>query len=228
MSRTVRLAALALLALAVAPTSALAHEGNPNYRSVVNEVSPPAKGLKLNVLNLDDRLQLINNTGQTVVVKDYDGDPYVRVMGDGTVQQNQNSVATYINDDRDGKGTIPPGVKQGAAPVWKLIDRSGRFEWHDHRIHYMGTGRPATIKDPKVKAKAFDWKVPITVGSQAATIRGSLFWVPKSSGGVPGGAVVGFLAILLIAAAVVITTRRRRAGQDPGEPVATGPVREAW
>ena len=47
----------ALFALAVAPT-ALAHQGNPNYRSVIDEVAPKFPGVRLAVLNLDDRLEL--------------------------------------------------------------------------------------------------------------------------------------------------------------------------
>lgn len=230
MSCTVRSALLSLLVLLLVPARALAHEGNPNYRSVINTVTPPVKGLTLNVLNLDDRLQLVNNTGQTVVVKDYNGKPYVRVLADGSVEQNQNSVATYINDDRSGGGAIPKGVDQNGPPIWKLIDRSGRFEWHDHRIHYMGTGRPAAIKNPKIKTKAFDWKVPISVGARSAVIQGSLYWVPQSSSGISAGTILAFVVVLLAAAAAVVVTRRRR-GAAPGDDDAVtdgAPVKEAW
>ncbi len=55
----------ALFALAAAPT-ALAHQGNPNYRSVIDQVSPKFPGVRLQVLNLDDRLELQNTSGKTV------------------------------------------------------------------------------------------------------------------------------------------------------------------
>jgi hypothetical protein len=42
----------ALLALVAAP-AALAHQGNPNYRSVIDQ---GVSGLRLDVLNFDDRL----------------------------------------------------------------------------------------------------------------------------------------------------------------------------
>ena len=71
----------ALFALAVAPT-ALAHQGNPNYRSVIDQVSPKFPGVRLQVLNLDDRLELQNTSGKTVVVKGYQGEPYARLLGE--------------------------------------------------------------------------------------------------------------------------------------------------
>ena len=105
----------ALLALAVAP-AAHAHQGNPNYRSVIDQVSPKLPGVRLQVLNLDDRLELQNTSGKTVVVKGYQGEPYARILGDGTVQVNHNSPAFYLNDDRTSTGKVPASAKTGATP----------------------------------------------------------------------------------------------------------------
>src|SRR3954469_5991867 len=88
----------ALLALALAP-SALAHQGNPNYRSVIDRVSPKVPGLRLQVLNLADRLELQNTPGSAVVLQGYQGEPYARLLADGTVEVNRNSPAFYLNGD---------------------------------------------------------------------------------------------------------------------------------
>ncbi len=217
-----------LSACALLPTSALAHEGNPNYRSVIDAVEPRIPGVELQILNYDDSFELTNRSQQTIVMQGYDGEDYLRFEPDGTVEVNRNSAALYINDERDGSGTVPPNAKRSAAPDWKVIDKTGRYVWHDHRIHYMGTGRPPAIKDPTVKAKAYDWKVPFKVGDRAAVVRGSLFWVPEDrAGGASVGAFVGLGVLALVGAGAAIVVRRRRRGQDPGGPAAAAAT-EAW
>src|SRR3954468_21219321 len=129
-----------LALLAAAP--AFAHQGNPNYRSVIHGVTPAEPGLKLQVLNFDDRLQLDNRTGKTVVVRGYQNEPYLRLLGDGTVQVNRNSPAYYLNNGRTSTGKVPANAKPGAAPSWQVVDRAGSYQWHDHRIHWMSAIPP--------------------------------------------------------------------------------------
>jgi hypothetical protein len=85
-------AGAALLALASAST-AVAHQGNANYRSLIGAVTPPVPGVKLQVLNFDDRLALQNTSGKTIVIQGYNREPYARVLADGTVQVNQRSTS---------------------------------------------------------------------------------------------------------------------------------------
>lgn len=210
-----RLLALAVTALAVLPAIALAHEGNPNFRSDITAVAPRASGLKLDVLNGDDRLELINQTGKAVVVDGYNEEPYARILPDGTVQVNRDSPATYLNEDRYQEGVrVPAGVDGKGAPRWKLVDKTGRFEWHDHRIHYMAKGTPPQVKDTGAKTKVFDWTVPLRVGTRAGAVRGALFWIPDDDAGPPVGAIVGFAGVLLAGGGLVAVTRRRRGVSD--------------
>jgi hypothetical protein len=225
MSRLRMVAALtALLALAIAP-SALAHQGNPNYRSVIDRVTPKVPGLRLQVLNLDDRLELQNTTGKTVVVQGYQGEPYARLLGNGTVEVNRNSPAFYLNNDRTSTGTVPANAKPGAAPDWQLVDRAGRFQWHDHRIHWMSTVMPKQVTDKSKRTKVFDWKVPVQVGSTKGSVDGTLFWAGKAGGSAPVGAIAGLGAIALLGLGAVAVVRRRRAA-DPAP--ATTTEAEAW
>jgi LPXTG-motif cell wall-anchored protein len=216
-------AVAALLALAVAP-AALAHQGNPNYRSVIDGVSPTVSGVKLQVLNLDDRLELRNTSGRTVVVQGYNGEPYARLLADGTVQVNRRSPAFYLNDDRFAQVKVPASAKPGATPQWQLVDKAGRFEWHDHRIHWMSQVPPKQVTDKSKRTKVFDWKVPLEVGPQRGAVNGTLFWQPTAGGGAPVGAYAGLGAIALLGLGAVVFVRRRRAGAER----APGAEAEAW
>ena len=149
----------AALLLGAAP--ALAHQGNPHYRSTVERITPPVKGVTATVLNFDDRIQIQNTSGRTVVIDGYDGKPYARLLADRTVQVNTNNPAYYLNDDRYADATVPKGL--GTTPKWKLVDRTGRFEWHDHRSHYMSPKVPPKVTDQDKRTFIFDWKVPIEV-----------------------------------------------------------------
>ena len=198
----------ALFALAVAPT-ALAHQGNPNYRSVIDQVSPKFPGVRLQVLNLDDRLELQNTTGKTVTVSGYQGEPYARLLGNGTVEVNRNSPAYYLNDSRTSTGSVPANAKPGATPNWQVVDRAGRFQWHDHRIHWMSSIPPQQVKDKSKRTKVFDWKVPVQVGTTKGSVDGTLFWA-GTGGGAPVGAYAGLALIALLGLGAVLVVRRRR------------------
>jgi hypothetical protein len=219
-------AGAALLALlAAAPASA--HQGNPNYRSVINGVNPAVPGLKLQILNFDDRLQLDNRTGKTVVVRGYQNEPYLRVLGDGTVQVNHNSPAFYLNNDRTSTGKVPANAKPGATPDWQVVDRTGSYQWHDHRIHWMSSIPPQQVKDKSKRTKVFDWRVPVQVGATKASVNGTLFWQPKPGGGVPTGAIVALVVLALLGVGAVLVVRRRRGELDlPGDERGAQP--EAW
>ena len=51
-------------------------------------------GVKLQVLGFDSQFQLTNRSTQTVTVFGYDGQPYARILPNGTVEQNHLSPAT--------------------------------------------------------------------------------------------------------------------------------------
>ena len=138
--RTLACAVAAAALTLGAPAAAFAHQGNPNYRSVITRVAPPAAGVRLSVLNYDDRLLLQNAGRADVMVLDYQQKPYIHAAADGTVAVNTNSEAYYLNEDRLGQAPVPKGL--GPQPAWKVVSRNGRYDWHDHRIHWMGTGDP--------------------------------------------------------------------------------------
>ena len=207
-----------------APTAAFAHQGNPNYRSVITRVTPAAAGVRLSVLNYDDRLLLQNAARADVMVLDYQQKPYIHAAADGTVAVNTNSEAYYLNEDRLGQAPVPKGL--GPQPAWKVVSRNGRYDWHDHRIHWMGTGDPPNLKDKGVRTKIDDWTVPLRINGQAGTISGTLTWVPRPSSPLPLGAIFAFAALMIVLSLLVFVIRRRR-GHGAGEP-DPGKAAEAW
>jgi len=236
MSRRLIICLLGALALAPASNalastatqrSTSAESGNPindqgssyHYRSDITSVTPRVHGLSFEVLEFADRMVLTNHTGETVTVYGYSGEPYARVRPDGTAEQNTRSPAFYLNTNFYANVTVPPSASANAPPKWVVVDRTGQFEWHDHRIHWMSPATPPQVTGKGKRTKIFDWRVPIAVGTQRGAIDGQLFWVPNSSKA-PTTAIVALIVIVALALAFVFFVRRRR-----GPP---RPKQEAW
>jgi hypothetical protein len=212
------LGTLAVCAGLAAPANA--HEGNPNYRSEITAVEPSVPGLEADVVNFDDSLELRNETAETVVVLGYDGEPYLRMQPDGTVEVNQRSPSFYLNQDRLAESEVPASADEDAPPDWRLANDAGEYAWHDHRIHYMGTGIPGQVADEGTETKIFDYRIPILVGDERVQIEGTLTWVGQDEG-FPLAALVALGAAAALAVLVVLLVRRRRRSRDraaePGE-----------
>lgn len=246
---------VALASTASTGASVGSENGNPindqganfEYRSNITAITPSVPGLDLEVLEFADRLLLTNHTGKTVTIYGYQGEPYARVLANGTAQENTNSPATYLNTSFYGNVTVPAFATPSATPHWVVVDRTGQFEWHDHRIHWMSPLTPPQVKDKSKRTLIFDWQVPIRVGTQAGAVDGQLFWTPESSHA-PIAVIVLGVAIVLLGLAFVVFVRRRRAeraaagpretsgGSAQSAPDAPGntvgetrkPEREAW
>lgn len=232
--------ALAALALLLVPSAASAHGGNPNFRSIFHGLSTPLPGVQVEVIGYDSLYELRSSAKQPVTIYGYDGEPYSRILPDGTVQQNTNSPAVYLNNDEFGTAPVPAHAHKGAPVVWKTVDKTATITWHDHRMHYIGKGRPPKVTDAHKKTKIFDYTIPIAEGATRSDITGTLFWVGPAGGGFPVGAGIAFAIILLGSGVLVVTVRRRRAAagggagpeveEDGGEPLATatGGGKDAW
>jgi hypothetical protein len=214
-------AVVAAALFGVAVPAALAHQGNPNFRSQIRSLTPAVNGIDVRVVNLDDSLELVNRSGRTVIVEGYRGEPYVRIDGDGTVAVNRRSPSYYLNDDRYAEGvSVPASATPRASPAWQTVDRTGRFTWHDHRIHWMAHTVPPQVKDEGKGTKVFDWMVPLSVGGQPARLAGTLVWVGRPDGGFPVAAGIALGAAVLGGVLLVAVVRRRRRG--------AGSAKEAW
>lgn len=219
--RALATAALAVIAAGAVPGAALAHEGNPDYRSEITSTPP---GVEAQMLNHDDSIELDVEPGHEVVVEGYEDEPYVRFLADGTVEVNTRSPAAYLNEDRYADAEVPASADAEAAPEWQRVADQGRYAWHDHRVHYMATTVPGQVTDESKETKIFDWDLPVEVDGERSELAGTLYWA-----GTGGGASVALIAAL--AAAVLASfafalwrIRRRGAAAEP----ADGGSTEAW
>ena len=78
----------------------------------------------------------------------YDGEPYLRFRADGTVQENQNSPATYLNRNRYAGAEVPEAIARRRPPAPGLEDRRqrrpARLARPPHPLHGQGpVGRRA-------------------------------------------------------------------------------------
>jgi hypothetical protein len=208
----IRVALTAVLcAVAAAAPAAHAHGGNRHFRSTVRAVVPAVPGLEVEVLNYDDRLQMLNRSGRTIQIRGYDDEPYLRIGANGKVEVNRRSPSFYANTERYGLSAPPTEADSKAPPQWQTVSGTSRYEWHDHRIHYMSKSTPPQVKDSGKRTKVFDWRVPIIAGDRSGTIRGDLFWQPGSSSSAPTGAIVAFAIFFAVTATwMAVVTRRRR------------------
>jgi hypothetical protein len=217
--------ACGVLALLSAAAAARANGDQTNFRSELRSVRPGVPGLQLLVVAGDDALELRNETGSTVLVPGYEGEPYLRVISGGRVEVNVNSPARYLNADRFAQTDVPRSASPDAPPKWEVIGSDGVVAWHDHRIHWMSKeALPPQVEDEDEDAKIFDWKVPLTVGERKVVASGTLFWDPPGGdaeeGSLPvavvGGAVV---AVLLLGggATFILLRRRRKPAEAPSE-----------
>jgi hypothetical protein len=214
--------AAAFTALCVAPPVALAHEGNPNYRSEVRVIAPALPGLEAHVLNHDDRIELVYDGDRRLVVEGYREEPYLRFSPGGRVEVNRRSPAAYLNEDRFAKVELPGQADHRAPPSWEPVAENGRYDWHDHRIHWMGEGTlPPQVEDEGERTKVFDWTIPMATAGRPLAVRGTLTWLGEEEFDFPVAAGVSLGAALVLGTLLVVLVRRRRSR-------AAAPAKEAW
>ncbi len=193
------LALAALFACIVAP-GAEAHYGTGKlgYRSTIRAVKPRVDGIQVKVLYGDDQVLLDNRSGETIVIKGYGGEPYIRFAPQG-IFVNVNSPAGYLNQDRYGKSVPPKSASVTAPPNWQKLTGGKIWAWHDHRIHYMSPEFPPAIRaEPRKPHHVFNWRVPATADGKPFFITGSLDYEPppKESQSFPVALVIVLAALI--------------------------------
>jgi hypothetical protein len=197
------LGGLALVLLTATPAAA-DPAGPSDFRSEVTGIEPAARGVHAEIRGGDTFLEVQVDRGHDVVVEGYDGDPYLHVLEDGTVQRNRNSQATYLNESRKGTGTPPPNAKTGAEPDWETVAHGGTYAWHDHRVHWMSEASPPVPRGSRVTGAYDPWEVPIVVDGHPVAIQGTLTYEDAAT-------PVPWLVLLVVAGALLAWFGRTRA-----------------
>ncbi|HEX7743648.1 MAG TPA: hypothetical protein VF462_00065 [Micromonosporaceae bacterium] len=213
----VRLAAAAVgLAGALATAApAQAHGADApdgtNYRTAVTALTPAVDGLSVRTIEAGARLELTNDTGRTIEVLGYAGEPYLEVRTDG-VYENVHSPATYRNRTLDGDTQPPPTADPALPPKWRKVGSEPVARWHDRRTHWLEGEPPAEVRaDPGRPHRVRDWIVPLRDGPATVQVRGSLEWLPPPD---PYAWWAGIaLGVLAVGALGLIPARRVAGGR---------------
>jgi len=190
------LAVSAWLVLAAAP--ALADPPGPtDYQTEVIGIEPATPGFRVEIIGGDSFVLIEVDAGVALDVVGYQGEPYLRFLADGTVEQNDNSPTTYLNTDRYGTADIPAGATADAEPAWRVVATNGSFAWHDHRTHWMNSAHPPGREPGDV---ILEGVVPLMVDGVAVDITVRSIWQPPPSAAFALGGVALGLAMVVAAA----------------------------
>jgi hypothetical protein len=174
-----RAVALAVVGLVLGAGPAAADTAKPgDFSSTVTSIEPHPDGLDVHTSGGDAFLTIEVDEGHEVIVEGYSGEPYLRIDPDGTVEENQNSPATFINVSRYGTNElvpddlpVDPDELLALEPDWKQVCTGGEYSWHDHRTHFMGVGEV-----PAERGEDFPspWEVPLTFDGEDVLVTGTI------------------------------------------------------
>lgn len=190
-----------LLAAAATPAPASAHGPvAPLASSYRAKISAVPAGLDAKVVDGDLRMWLRVPAGDTVVVLDYTGAPYLRFSARG-VQVNRNSAMYYLNQTPIAQ-TPPPGLRATTPPSWQQVTGAHQYGWHDGRLHAL-----ATVALAPGVAFAGRWRVPLLIDGRPSAISGGLWHAPDPS-------PVWFWPVAVLLLCVLAARRLRRPELD--------------
>ncbi len=198
--------ALALLAtislIAALPETALAHTGSvqPAATDYLARISRVPAGLDAKIVDGDLRLWLRVPAGETAIVRDYRGAPYLRFDRTG-VQVNHNSAMYYLNQTPVAE-TPPTNLTASTPPDWASAGGSHEYNWHDGRLHAL-----AAIALAPGTSYVGTWSIPVIIDGRPTAISGGLWHANRPT-------IVWFWPIFALFACVIAATRLRRPSLD--------------
>jgi len=190
-----------LIAGLLVPALAQAHGPiAPAASSYLAKPTDVPAGLQAKAIDGDLRMWLRVPEGETVVVLDYRGAPYLRFSASG-VAVNHNSSMYYLNQT-PVPATPPLNLTSTTPPSWHAVTSSHAYEWHDGRLHALA----AVALAPGVSYVG-KWNVPLRIDGRLAAISGGLWHADNPS-------LAWFWPILVIIMCVLAAWRVRRARLD--------------
>lgn len=216
LAAAVAVAVVAVVAAAAAPADAHTVTGvqPTNYRSEILGITPADPAVKLEILDLGNRVRLTNTGPTDLVVLGYGGEPYLKV-GPAGVYENRLSPSVELNKagatattatTATTAGTAPP--QPGGAPSWRKTSNGRTVTWRDRRTRWEG-GRPAAVRaDPSQARTVGQWTIETRRGDVPVDITGRIVWEPP-----PDAApwIVGAVVIALAVGSLGLLRRWGRA-----------------
>ena len=182
-------AALAFVLVSAAPASAHTITGvNPtDYRSEIIGVTPALPGVHVRLLDLGNRVEVVNTGPVDVIVLGYQGEPYLRV-GPSGVFENRRSPSVALNSvtATTTSGTTTTTALPTAAvfptPSWHRTGGGRSVRWRDRRTRWEGPA-PATVSAAPgtVQVVTPIWNIGLRQGDVGATVSGRITYVPGPS-----------------------------------------------
>jgi hypothetical protein len=164
--------ACALVWLAATPSVAAAHGPvAPVATAYVARLRTVPPRLEAQIVDGYVRMWLRVPAGESVVVLDYRGAPYLRFSRSG-VQVNSNSEMYYLNQT-PYPWAVPPGLTRTTPPHWRAAAGGRDYEWHDGRLQAL-----ASVALPPGVSYAGRWNIPLLVDGRPQAISGGLWRVP--------------------------------------------------
>jgi hypothetical protein len=191
----------ALLSLVATPGAAQAHGPvAPVASSYLARIGEVPAGVDAKAVDGDQRMWLEVAPGETVVVLDYRGAPYLRFLPSG-VELNRNSSMYYLNQTPVAL-TPPVNLTASTPPRWQRVSGGHTYNWHDGRLHAL-----ATVARAPGATFVGTWRVPLIVDGRATAITGGLWYRPDPS-------IVWFWPIPVLLLCVLAAWRLREASLD--------------
>jgi hypothetical protein len=116
--------------------------GPTNYQSTIVDAEPEVAGIDAEIIGGDSFMLITVDSSSVVEVLGYRGEPYIRFLPGGVVEENDLSPTRYLNEDRYAEVDIPAEASPDAAPRWRQVASDGSYAWHDHRAHWMNPIAP--------------------------------------------------------------------------------------
>lgn len=184
-----------------AATSWADEPGPTDFRTTVVAIEPATPELHPSIIGGDSFLRLRVDRGTEVEVLGYRGEPYIRFLADGTVEENRASASYFVSQSRLGDD-LPADFVDDAPPQWHVVATDGDYSWHDHRMHWMSATDPPGKRPGDV---VLQQRIELLVDGDPVALVVESVWMPAPSS-VPSwlGGAAG------LAAAFVLTRRAVR------------------
>jgi hypothetical protein len=156
-SRKLAAIAAAVTFFALVPSTYAHEESALHALTVLDRITPELSGVDIRIVHMDSpALVLTNDSQKTVTVLGEEGEPFLQI-GPSGVYANVESPTTY-RSSVPSRDVAPTDIDPKATPVWSRFSEEATWTWFDPRLRFEG-GRES-------------WKVPLSVGGNAATIEG--------------------------------------------------------